>query len=471
MKKSFFLTIALLTVSIGLIFVFTACGKKSSSAGEIKPFTESSFSAVTAQLDPGGSFYLYAGTDQLVKWANDLFAFLLDPKISATMGEHPEKAVAGIRWIQSLLTDSGLMAVDGIGISTVPLAEDLHHSTLVIHRGKRSTTDLISQLTQDAENPLEILSRLPEDTVLASFSDHSLVTLWKWLDRHIRTSGYEELNLGWSQFHQMMASAQIDLEKLLGSLGRQIGMVITLDQTQTFPIPGSAEPLNFPVPGLAIVIDTRNSMLFELLHKALPKAEMKEEGGRKTLSMPRLPMPFELSLHLRQTDKRLIIASSTVLLDQFDTAAPNGRSLKDSDEFKGLSRHMPTKGNGFRYLSPRLWSQLSILITQQMGSSAQPSAVTGKEFLGKMLPAKLSFYSVVRHQGDSINIKMNHSFPAGHMILVPAVAGVGIVSAIAIPNLIKAREKASQLNQNYPDQPGSLASDLDIDVPEDPDIE
>ena len=57
------------------------------------------------------------------------------------------------------------------------------------------------------------------------------------------------------------------------------------------------------------------------------------------------------------------------------------------------------------------------------------------------------------------------------MILVPAVAGVGIVSAIAIPNLIKAREKASQLNQNYPDQPGSLASDLDIDVPEDPDIE
>ncbi len=457
MKKRLLSTSIALAVVLGLFWFSNACGKKNASGEMIQPYRASSFAEVTRQLNPNGSFFLYAGTDQWVKWVNDLFEYLLDPKITATMGSNPEKAVAGIRWFRTLLTDSGVLSVDGIGISSVPIAEQLHHSTVVIHRSKTDGSDLISRWSKQAERPLDTLKFLPDDTVFASFSDHALAELWQWLDQHIGGSEIGEMASGWNQMKLGMASAGIDLQTIFDSLGRKIGLVVTLDREKSFPVPGDISGMTFPAPGLALIVDTKDDTVFNLFQKFLPMAELNQEDGYKTLTMPDMPLPFDLKLKFCQGKDRFILASNSTLLETLKKGAHPSRALTDTAEFKEMSQFMPDTGNGFRYLSSRLWDEISKMVKSKLEHEGNnPSAAAGIGFLTRLLPSRLAQYSVIRHQGDSINIKMNHSFSAGHLMLLPAVTGVGIISAIAIPNLIRAREQAAKIIN---EDPGSQAEE------------
>lgn len=446
MRKSLGLFMVVLIVCAGILLLCPACGRKETATEKIEPYRASSFQEVTSQLDPGGSFYLYAGTDQFLKWLDDLFRYLLSPEVIATMGENPQKAVAGVQWLQKMLLASGIMSIDGIGISSLPMTADLHHSTLVIHRSAYKNDELISQWTQPSPRPLESLRLLPADTVFASFSDHKLEAVWQWLDQYIGQSALADPSAAWQGMKAKLNSAGIDPKKLLASLDREIGLVITLDRTLTFSIPGASPALNFPQPALALVVDTRDDSLFELVHKTMTSAAFSEEKGDKTLSLPAFPLPFEFSLRVCQTKNRLIVASSKTLLDRLRNGVPNGQALVDDPEFQNLAWHMPDSGNGFRYLSSRLWDSIRQVIQQKkQQADSNSSAAAGIGFIDRLLPQKLALYSVVRHRRDSIDIRMNHSFPSGQLLLLPAVSSIGIVSAIALPNLIKAKEKAQQL--------------------------
>lgn len=451
MKNRLFSTSIVLAVASGLLWLSVSCGRKDVSGEEVKPYLDNSFHEVTAQLNPGGDFYLFAGTDQLVSWVNDLFDYLLSPEISATMGSSPEKTVAGIRWFRTFLADSGLMAVDGIGISSVQIAEQLHHSTVVIHRSHAEDSQLMSRWTRGTPHSLDSLAILPEDTVFASFSDHASADLWQWLDRHMSDTEIEELSRGWNRMKSGLTASGIDLSVLLGSLGREIGLVLTLDKAKRFPIPGDRSQATLPVPGLAVVVDTQDDTLFDLLRRFIPQAELKEEKEYKTLSMPALPLPFELKFQICQKKGRLILASSSALLETLRNGVKPPQALVDNLEFREMARHMPEKGNGFRYLSGRLWQEISQIIQKKMSQEqSAPSAAAGIGMLTRLLPPRLAQYSVMRHQDDSINIKINHSFPTGHLVLLPAVSSVGIITAIAIPNLIKAREQAAKVINEDP---------------------
>ncbi len=451
-NRKIFVTNCLFVISALLLFI-SGCGKKSPPGEKITPFEKSSFEHVSAQLNPGGSFFLYAGTEQVIRWLDDLFIFILSPEGIATMGTEPQNAVNGIKWFRKLLVDSGIMSIDGVGMSSVSISATLHHSTIVIHRGKRSPDDLISQWTKKTSKPLNNLKLLPTDTVFASFSDHNLLKVWGWIDKEISESNMDEMISGWKLMKTGLDAGGIDPVKLLDSLNGQIGIIVTLDESKTFEVPEADQTMTLPVPGLALIIDTRDDFLFSLLQKTMPMAVIKEENGQKTLTMPNLPLPFEASLQFRQTDTRLIIASNSSLMDTVSTGAASGQGLIDSAEFKELARHMPSQGNGFRYLSPRLWSTVTQTIKQKMEQEkANPSFDAGIGFLTRLLPQTLSLYSVACHQGDSIQIKMNHSFSAGHMMLLPAVSGLGIISAMAIPMMMEAKGKAQQLNQEVMEQ-------------------
>jgi hypothetical protein len=127
---------------------------------------------------------------------------------------------------------------------------------------------------------------------------------------------------------------------------------------------------------------------------------------------------------------------------------------------------MPPKGDGFRFLSARVMKLISEHALKAGQSAPQtPETTLGLSLLKKLFPGNFSFYSVARHEGDQIIISMNHSFPSSQMLLLPAISTVGIVSAIAIPNLMKAREKAQGLDIMA--QPGDEAASMPPEDTED----
>lgn len=458
--------IAVLTMLItGLILVFPSCGKK--KGGEIKPKHDSSFDDVTAQLNPRGSFYLYAGTDTLSAWVDDFFKALYGPEMDAMMKGGNAKTQTTLKWVHKMLKESGLLAIDGIGISTVPVDEHLHHSRFVINRAKRLPDDLMSLATDTPASALESLKLLPADTAFASFSDHALLKIWQWIENQIMASDIDDLSQGWSKMKTEMQAADIDPEKMLKSLGNQIGFIITLDENKTFNIPGKNNAVTLPVPGMALVIDTTDDSLFQLLKKHLPMAESMEKEGERSLTMPELPLGFAVKFYIHQSPDRLVITSTPDLFAAIRNASESGKGLIASDEFKTMSRHMPDKGDGFRFLSTRVMKLVSERVLKtQASDQPDPETAMGLNLFRRFFPENFSFYSVARHEGDQIIIAMNHSFPSSQMLLLPAVSTVGIVSAIAIPNIIKAREKAQVINEDLTQQPGDQAAEI---PPEDPD--
>ena len=428
----------------GLVFLpfFNACSSKQTA-----PTGKTSFHQVTENLDEGGNFYLYMNTERLIIAAETWFtAFeqLLKAEVEkAGKKEEGEKVLAILNLVFKVIKDIGLTEISGFGVSSISTAKDLNRTKVVVHHYPDKGNGLMWKLLDAKPRSLDEMKLLPAETVLASFSDFKLDTLWQWIQQQAKVTGIPEVQNGVATLEPTLMQAGISLPQLLKSLSGKMGMMVTLDATQpkTLPVPGAT--LTIPEPALAILIGVKDSYLFDLLAKKMPFAERPNQDER----MMQIPTPTQLPINVKPTimekDGWLIIASNKELIDKMLAAKAKKNGLTSSDEFKKMAAGMPSQGNSVRYLSPRL-SQAIFAIQNTFMKMAKEKGGQIPEKLLKLFQKEWAIYSVLQNTEEGTVLTVSHNQGFEVVMIMPALFVAGIVSAIAIPNLLTALQKGKQ---------------------------
>jgi len=459
MKKNYPFIYVPVLVLLGLIAIFNyGCGKKETPVtGQNGPAVVSvektSFTEVTSQLDPGGNFYLYLGTAQ---WLDGLSTrvgawrqtFVSMPNLKPEDTTNMNKA---FDVVTGLIQDSGIEDVSGVGMSSVEIEKGMFRNKALLHHYPGKDTGFLWRLAGKEPHPLNGLDFLPADTALAVFSDMDLPVLWTVAQKEVARADLPQAQQ-WldklpAQFEQ---KTQIKWDTFLNSLGGEFGLIITLDPSNNIPVPLGGAAVQIPSPGMLLAVKVNDDTIFNRIDTAL-KANSQvisvDKPGLKMRTMP-VPVPFvgELRPSAASSVGYLFIATSDALIDEA-LAVKNGQrpGLNSTDEFKHLAQGLPDRGNKFCYVSQRLTETL-IRVQQQAMSAKAKTDPQMANWMQSLMHGRPGFvYSVGMNTPEGCLSIGNGSQSYANTVLLPSVAVVGALSAIAIPNFIKART-ASQEN-------------------------
>jgi len=465
MKKNHLFIYTSTVALLGLIAILNGgCGKKEAPTTPQKPAAgeqkspavasaeKTSFNEVTAQLDPGGNFYLYLGTAQ---WLDNLSAkighwrqtFTDMPGLKLEDATNVNKA---FDIATRLIKDSGIEDVSGVGLSSVEIEKGLYRNKSLLHHYPGKGTGFLWQLAGKEPHPLTGLDLLPADTALAVFSDLDLPLLWTVTQKEVAQSDLPRAQAWLDKLPAAFEKkTQVKWDAFLNSLGGEFGMVLTLDPSNNVPVPLPGGAMEIPTPGLLIAVEVNDDILFNRIDQAL-KAKKEvvsvDKPGLKMRTLP-VPVPFigELRPSTASSGGYLFIATSDELIDDALAVKSGQKSgLKATDEFKRLAQSLPDRGNQFCYVSQR-FARTLIQVQQQAFASQTRSEPQMTQWMQSFFSNRPSFvYSVGINTPEGCLTIGNGSQSYATSALLPAVAVVGAMSAIAIPNFVKARTTSQQ---------------------------
>ncbi len=326
------------------------------------PATPNSFADVTAQLDPGGDFYLYLSTAQwtskLSHGVDQLHALLLN----SAQGQSPQelaKADKAFAALKDIVEKSGFQDISGVGASSFNFAPGLYRNKLFFHHYPDKGAGLIWSLYGKSPHALSALDMLPADTAAAGFGDFDLTQLIHFLRAEADQSGIPEFKQAIDQWQTQFAGISgLQLDDVLNSLNGSMGMIITLDATNVVSIPVAQQVQTMPAPRLAFFIAVKNDLVFKQVDKMLtgnPGVVKVEEPG---LSMRTMPIPYVMpTLNLRPSiamwNGYLVIASDDTIIRNAIAAQKGGPSFKSTPEYAAFSAGLPDQGNSFSVITQR----------------------------------------------------------------------------------------------------------------------
>ena len=463
MKKTNLFHLAPAASLAGLLILLTyGCGNNNTSTDVPKPAGESkapvvisvektSFKEVTAQLDPGGDFYLYLGTAQwldglstkLGTWRQTFTAMPnLKPEDSASMNK-------AFDIITRLVKDSGIEDISGLGLSSVEIENGLYRNKALVHHYPGKGNGFLWQLAGQEPHPLTGLDFLTADTALAVFSDMDLPVLWNVLKKEVAQA---DLPQAQQLLEKLPATfeqkTKVKWDAFINSLGGEFGLVITLDQTNNIPVPLPGGALQVPVPGLLIALKVNDDTIFNRIDAELKSNQQVISVDKPGLKMRTLPVPIPfipLRPSAASSGGYLIIATSDGLIDNA-LAVKSGQTsgLRNTEEFKHLALGLPDQGNQFVFMSQRFAKTLMQIQQQVIAANAktEPQMAQWMQSFSRNEPAFV--YSVGRNTPEGCLTIGNGSQSYANTALMPAVAVPAMLAAIAIPNFVKARETAQR---------------------------
>lgn len=426
-----------------------------SSAGTatapVTPARQTSFAAVTSQLDPGGTVYGYLSTDQWLAGLSTNITELQElivglPDVSA---QDARNIGLVFDFLSKCVAKSGLENLDGVGLSAVQLTPELFRTKLVLNHGAGPLWDLFG--TQP--HALTGLDLLPTNTAIAGFGDMDLAALWGRVEDDLREAGVPELRDAIQQwpveFEKNTGMAWADL---LGSLGNEAGLVLTLDDAHRISIPMDKQSLEIPAPGLMLVLKVNNDLLFDRLSQELKKNEQTkftDADGLRMYVMPLpIPLPLELQITLARSGEYLFITTTPTLV-QSALAVQAGKvpGLKQSAGFQALQKFVPTTGNSFSYVDRRFTQTVTEVQKQIITANAKMPPAQA-ELFDKLLwnrPPVFGFSVSSRQPTGWQTVSVGNQDSSASFVAAP-VAGVALGAAMVLPALAKAKEKAQSIS-------------------------
>ncbi len=453
MKKKFtFLSPCTLVLLASLAGLNCSFGDLASSP---KSAERTSFAEVTAQLDPGGNFYAYLGTAQWLEhlstkveaWRTTASGF---PDATPDIATNINKA---FDIVNHLIKDSGVEDITGLGLSSIEIEKGTFRNKMLLHHYAGTGTGFLWKLGGKEPHALTGLDLLPASTALAGFSDLDLPLLWKVAQDEVGKSGFPEAQEFLTKLPaEFEKNTKLKWDAVLNSIGGEIGFALTLNESNTIPIPLPGGALTIPEPGLLLVLKVNDDTIFNRIDqelKANPQVVSVEQPGLKMRTMP-VPLPFVGMLRptTASSGGYLFIASSDALVNEA-LAVKSGKSpgLKGTDEFKHIAKGIPDQGNQFTYMSER-FGRIMFQVQEQVmsGQMAQGGAQAAQaKWMQSLFHGRPAFaYSVGVNTPQGCLTIGNSSQSFANMALLPAVAVPAMLSAIAIPNFVKARSTAQQ---------------------------
>lgn len=427
-----------------------------SGSGEApaKPFRQTSFQAVTSQLDAGGTVYGYVSLDQwlggLSAKVSDLREFVLSlPDIPPSDRQTVQQ---GFDLARSLVKASGIESLDGVGMSGVQVGPELFRTKTILHHPEGAGEGFLWNLFGKQEHALEGLSLLPGNTALAFFGDLDLAGLWNVLEQELGRSGIAAVAEGvkaWPERFEGLSG--LKWADVLASLGGEVGLVLTLDDARTAKIPVGPVAIEIPEPALLIALRIKNDLLYDRIIRDLkenPAVITTDEPGLKMSAMP-IPLPIPIPLHgvVASSGDYLFLATSTNLV-RTALAVRKGESngVKDSPAFKELAQYLTLSGNQFSYADKRMAQAFMNIQKQVMASEGMPkeqASMMQKLFLDQAPTFALTVSSHTPTGWKSVAVGNQD---ASLVALAAPAAVVAIGAGLMLPALAKAKTKAQTIS-------------------------
>jgi hypothetical protein len=459
MKKTpLFLGAPMLALTGALVLANFGCEKKPAenqppaSTPKVVSVTKTSFNEVTAQLDPGGNFYMYLGTAQ---WLDSLSikvngwrqTVLNAPNLKPDDAANVNKA---FDIVTRLITDSGIEDVSGVGLSSVEIEKGMFRNKALVHHYSGKGTGFLWQLAGQGPHALTGLDLLPTDTALAIFTDLDVQSFWNAAQKEISQANIPQAQAWLDKLPgQFEEKTQVKWDAFIKSLGGEFGLVLTLDRTNNIPVPLPGGAISVPAPGLMLVVRVNDDTVFNRLDQQLKANEQvisTDKAGVKMRTMP-VPVPFLGTLRpsAASSGGYLFISSSDDLINEA-LAVKSGQipGLKSTDEFKHLSQGIPDQGNQFSFMSER-FAKILMQVQQQSilaNAKAKPEMAQWLQSLFRNRPAFA--YCVGINTPEGCLTVGNGSQSYAVTALMPAMVVPGLLAAIAVPNFVKARTTSQQ---------------------------
>ena len=454
---------------ICLLIPIAACDKKQSppekapettptpaatTPGKSTPARQTTFAEVTSQLDPGGDLFVYLSTDQWLAGLSTNVAYLRDvvTKLPDVEAGKQEEVKAFFALMENAVKGSGVEALTGVGISSVQITPELHRTKMILHHRQGQGDGLLWNVMGKQPHALTGLDLLTTNTAFAAFGDIDLKLIWQAVQNRIGKSGLPntEVVQKWPELFEQQT--QMSWDKLLASFGGEAGIVLTLDADHMVNLPLGEKTQSIPEPGLLIVVKVNDDLIFDRISAELtknPNVKVTEENGRKQCVMPvPLPVPIDLRITLASAEGYLLIASSPKLVqDALAVRSGSRPGLRKSSEFAALAKHLPTDGNQFVYVDRRVSETIMEFQKQALGSEnlqAGQREIVEKFFLKQGVSFGLSVggHTATGWQNTSVG---NQSTSAA-FLAAPAIPAVAVASAMVLPAMAKAKERAQSIN-------------------------
>ncbi len=447
-----FIYLATITLAFGLAASPFATDAKPSIVSAEK----TSFQEVTSQLDPGGSIYVYLSTSQWLAGLSDRInewrgAVMGMPELQ--QGPQGNMVNKAFDLVTSLVKNSGLESISGVGLSGIALEKGFYQTKFVVRRAPDSPTTGIWTLFGEKPHALAALKMLPSDTAWAGFSDMDAGRGWSQLRKQIDAADFPPIQQALEKLSAGVQQATgKSLDELLGSLGPECGAFLTLDETRNVHFPlGPDRSLEFPEPALVIALKVKDDTLFNVIEKKLQGNEQvirTDEGGLRMRVLP-LPLPLPLPVRItvaRQGEYLFIASNDEPVKKMLDVKAGKLAGLTTTDEFKKFSKGMPEEGNSFGFVSERFGKVIQNVQAGMMGQAEKqgaPAALLKKLY---SLNRPVASYAVSQVSRDGwIAVGHGNQEPANAIVLPLVVVPIAVVAGVTLPALTKAKSKAQSI--------------------------
>ncbi|HYG23690.1 MAG TPA: hypothetical protein VEH04_12980 [Verrucomicrobiae bacterium] len=441
-------------VSIALLV--PGCGKKDGAApGNVTPLRETSFTEVTSQLDPGGTVYGYLATDQ---WLSGLHTNVAawSELVSTFPGVDPsdrENVRVAMDSLAHIIETSGVEHLTGVGFSGIQITPELHRTKLVLHHRSGKGDGIFWNVLGRKSHALDGLNLLTTNTAVAAFGDVDVPMVWETLAAELENSGVPDVAQTltnwpvWFEEHTQIAWANF-----LESLGGEVGMVITLDESHPMPVPFS-EGLHVPEPGLLLVVKVKDDALYNVISSKMKDSGMARLTDEKELKVTAIrvpiPMPLDLELTVASTKGYLFVASSSALVrGALDCANGRQPGLRERADVAELLKYLPSDGNQFFYVDRRFMGTIQS-VQKALLAKGDSNAAQSQLIDRLMLSQKPAFGMAVGRRTttgwESVCVGSQDSATA--FLAAPAVGGAAMISAMVVPAIAKMKAQAESAGE------------------------
>jgi len=424
------------------------------NAPAFTPARQTSFAEVTSQLDAGGDLFVYLSTDQWLSGLSTNLTQLRDAVLNMTDAEtsEREKVRHGLDLVVNAIKKSGVETLTGVGVSGVQVTPELHRTKVILHHGQGQGDGLLWNVMGKRPHALTGMDLLTTNTAFAAFGDLDVAAIWGAIESGLGDADLPEVSEAVKKWPELFEQqTKMSWQKLLASFGGELGVVLTLDGSQNLDVPVGNKTLSVPEPGLLIAVKVNDDLIYDRVStelKKIPQVEVTEEQGLKMCAMPfPMPLPMELQITVASGEGYLFVASSPTLVRNA-LAVREGKlpGVHKTDAFAALMKLLPAEGNQFVYVDRRLSTAIQDLQKQVL--NLEPTKAAQMQFAEKFFLNRKPVFglSIGGHTETGWTaVAVGNQNMSTAMLAAPAVPAVAVVTAMVLPALAKAKEKAKSV--------------------------
>ena len=432
----------IILILIQVVFISTL-----SAADKITPFEKTSFHEVTSELDTGGRYFYYCSSKEFQKKVDATFQVL--KKLTDSTIETPKTKQSIIKVldiINTIVSASGITEVSGVGMSSIALKSEYYRNRTFIHHFPGDKKGILWKLFSNHPDTLKQLEYIPEDAVFAAVSDINFTEIRKWIKLQKQNitdkNGEKALDLNndlkivksiAKTIEKEQAKADLELGKFnselfFNSIDGRVLFFATCNFKKLSPVIIKKTPLNLPAPAFLIALPTQDKAAFYEIEKIFPQSHQSPKKDLLKLTFDIKKSPFAYNPVIEQTEKYLLIASNSTILNTFKELQKGiGKSLLQSAKFKEVSLNMPTEVSSITYVSPDFMPNTYKTIQSNIQSIINNGEIKDKKTIKKIetvadsamelidiltsLKKNYFLYSVIQNRADGIMITTNSALP------------------------------------------------------------